>query len=290
MLAAVFILTAVCIFLIGKILVLKKAASEIKNQTGEILRGDTNRQITLSSADKTMRLLASELNAQLALLRKKQLRYENGDKELQQAITNISHDLKTPLTAILGYVEMAKEEENTEKLRGYLSIIESRSQKMKSLTDELFSYSMLNAPEKELDMRKTDIRSVLEDSIAENYILLTEKKILPEIEIPDIPVMKEADPAALQRVFSNILSNAAKYSDGDLMITMKENGEILFANTAEKLSAIEVGRLFDRFFTVEDGRNSTGLGLSIAKCLTEKMGGRIRAEYENKRITISLSF
>ena len=286
----VVLLSAVILVLILKVFLLKKSAKEIESQLKEKTAEETNTLIEISSADKDMRSLAASLNTELKTVNELRHKYSQGDKELKQAITNISHDLRTPLTAILGYIEMAKSEKSKEKTDEYLSIIESRSQKMKSLTDELFAYSMINIPDKELNIIKADIRCVLEDSIAENYVLLTENNIIPEIEIPETPVIKDADTAALQRVFSNIISNAAKYSDGDLMITMKESGEIIFANTAEKLSAIEVGRLFDRFFTVEDGRNSTGLGLSIAKYLTEKMGGRISAEYENKTLKIILKF
>lgn len=286
----IILLSAVISVLILKVFLLKKSAKEIESQLKEKVAEETNTLIEISSADKDMRSLAASLNTELKTVNELRHKYSQGDKELKQAITNISHDLRTPLTAILGYIEMAKSEESKEKTDEYLSIIESRSQKMKSLTDELFAYSMINIPDKELNIAKTDIRCVLEDSIAENYVLLTENNIIPEIEIPETPVIKDADTAALQRVFSNIISNAAKYSDGDLMITMKESGEIEFSNTAEKLSAIEVGRLFDRFFTVEDGRNSTGLGLSIAKYLTEKMGGRISAEYENKTLKIVLKF
>lgn len=286
----VVLLSAVILVLILKVFLLKKSAKEIESQLKEKTAEETNTLIEISSADKDMRSLAASLNTELKTVNELRHKYSQGDKELKQAITNISHDLRTPLTAILGYIEMARSEENKEKMDEYLSIIESRSQKMKSLTDELFAYSMINVPDKELNIIKADIRCVLEDSIAENYVLLTENNIIPEIEIPETPVIKDADTAALQRVFSNIISNAAKYSDGDLMITMKDSGEIIFANTAEKLSAVEVGRLFDRFFTVEDGRNSTGLGLSIAKYLTEKMGGRISAEYENKTLKIILKF
>ena len=286
----VVLLSAIILALIIKIFLLKKSAKEIKSQIQEKTAEETNTPIGISSADKDMRSLAAAINKELKNANALRHKYSQGDRELKQAITNISHDLRTPLTAILGYTEMAKCEEDREKVDRYLSVIESRSEKMKELTDELFAYSVINLPDKELNITKTDIRSVLEDSIAENYVLLTVNGIMPVIEISETPVIKDTDTAALQRVFSNVISNAAKYSDGDLTVTMKESGEIAFSNTAEKLSAIETGRLFDRFFTVEDGRNSTGLGLSIAKCLTEKMGGTISAEYKNKTLTIKLKF
>lgn len=285
----VVLLSAVILVLILKVFLLKKSAKEIELQIKEKTAEETNSLIEISSADKDMRSLAASLNKELKIVNELRHKYSQGDKELKHAITNISHDLRTPLTAILGYTEMAKRESNEEKAKEYLSIIENRSQKMKELTDELFSYSMINA-EKNLNLHQADIRAVLEDSVAENYVLLTNRNIIPEIEISKIPVIKTIDMVALQRVFSNIISNAAKYSDGDLSIIMKESGEITFSNTAEKLSTIEVGRLFDRFFTVEDGRKSTGLGLSIAKGLTEKMGGKISVNYDNGKLNIVLNF
>ena len=285
----IILLSAVILVLILKVFLLKKSAKEIDSQLKEKTAEETNTLIEISSADKDMRSLAASLNKELKTVNELRHKYSQGDKELKQAITNISHDLRTPLTAIIGYTEMAKSEDNKEKVNEYLSIIESRSQKLKELTGELFAYSIINA-EKDLILQKTDMRAVLEDSIAENYVLLTENSITPEIEISKTPVIRTINSAALQRVFSNIISNAAKYSDGDLVITMDENGKIVFSNSAKRISTTEVGRLFDRFYTVEYGRSSTGLGLSIAKGLTEQMGGKITAEHGNDMLSIILKF
>lgn len=100
--------------------------------------------------------------------------------------------------------------------------------------------------------------------------------------------MRNIDRAALSRVFSNLLNNAVKYSDGDLEITLSDTGEITFINTAKELSSVKVEQLFDRFYTVETARNSTGLGLSIARMLVERMGGSISSMYENERLIIKI--
>ncbi len=94
----------------------------------------------------------------------------------------------------------------------------------------------------------------------------------------------------MTRVFSNLLNNAIKYSDGDLDITLYETGEIIFTNTASGLNEVQVGKLFDRFYTVEAARKSTGLGLAIARTLIEQMNGTISAVYENNRLSIRIFF
>ena len=119
---------------------------------------------------------------------------------------------------------------------------------------------------------------------------MQEKGIRPEIHMPESSVYRELDACALGRIFSNIISNALKYSDGDFIVSMEDNGSITFANTAKDMDPVTVGKLFDKFYTVEAGRNSTGLGLSIAKLLTEKMGGSIEAEYRENKIIVHLSF
>jgi len=116
------------------------------------------------------------------------------------------------------------------------------------------------------------------------------KNITPKISLSDSPVVRSLDKSALARIFENIVSNAVKYSDGDFEATMTETGEIRFSNTALKLSSVEVGKLFDRFYTIDSARKSTGLGLSIAKLLTERMGGSISAYYKENILSITLHF
>ena len=135
-----------------------------------------------------------------------------------------------------------------------------------------------------------NINAALEESIAAFYAELTDRNITPVIDISETAVIRDLNKAALSRIFGNILNNALKYSDGDLEISMEETGTITFTNTAAALDEVQVGRLFERFFTVETGRNSTGLGLAIAKTLAEQMGGRITAKYQETKLTVAVMF
>ena len=130
----------------------------------------------------------------------------------------------------------------------------------------------------------------LEEALLSCYGALHQRGITPALSLPDRPVRRTLDPEALSRILHNILSNALKYSDGDLSVTMTEEGVITFRNAAQHLTPIAVGRLFDRYYTVESAQSSTGLGLSIAKALSERMGGRISAAYEDGNLEIRLAF
>lgn len=132
------------------------------------------------------------------------------------------------------------------------------------------------------------VNSVLEESILGFYAALQERNITPNISMTENKVIREVNKAALSRIFSNLINNAIKYSDGDLDIMLTDSGEITFSNTASDLSEVEVERLFDHFYTVNTARNSTGLGLAIAKTLTEKMGGVISVGLKNEVLTVSV--
>ena len=283
------ILVFIIFILFVKISLLRKSAGEICAAFQYHLTEDTNTLIDISSRDRYMRKLATEINVQLRLLREERHRYQQGDCELKDAVTNISHDLRTPLTAICGYLDLLKREEKSEEVTRYLRQIANRTEALKSLTEELFRYSMVVSSQK-LNREQLNVVRILEDSLVAFYGIMQEKNIWPEINLPQEGIWRNLDADALNRIFSNVIHNAIKYSDGDFCVTMTNDGKIVFSNTAKDLSVVAVGRLFDRFYTVEDSRNSTGLGLSIARTLVEQMDGKIWAEYENERLSIGILF
>ena len=160
---------------------------------------------------------------------------------------------------------------------------------MTRLTEELFRYS-LAADRQELVLEETDLRRILEESLVSFYAAMGQRGITPDISLPAGPVIRPLDPSAAGRIFGNIISNALKYSGGDFAVTLDQEGAVTFSNTARSLDPVTTAQLFDRFYTVETGQGSTGLGLSIAKLLTERMGGTIRAEYREGRLYITVRF
>lgn len=289
LLIVIGILFLIIIALITKVYFLRKSTKEISEAFHARLTADTNTLVDISTRDHYMRKLAAEINVQLRLLQKERHRYQQGDLELKEAVTNISHDLRTPLTAINGYLELLEHEEKSETVLRYLSQIQNRIEALKNLTEELFRYSVVTSSQ-DLKPKHMDVVQALEESLLSFYAVMQEKNIQPEINIPDEPIYRELDAGAVNRIFSNIISNALKYSDGDFSVEMDKNGNITFSNTAHNLDAIMVGRLFDRFYTVEVSRNSTGLGLSIAKMLIERMGGSIEASFNNDKLQIKIAF
>lgn len=281
------LLAALCIFLVIKIHLMHKSTREIIEKLDMIIDGDTNNIISVSSSDKQIKQLAKELNKRLKQLRKQQLKYQSGDRELKDAITNVSHDIRTPLTAIMGYLEIMKDIPKSEKLSQYLAIIQGRAEAMKTLTEELFRYSVVLSGEN-VSVQQTVINKLLEDSIMGAFGALTEKGITPKVDITETKIVRTLDPNALSRVFSNLLSNALKYSSGELEITLREPCVITFSNQADELTQTQVEKLFDRFYTVESAHKSTGLGLSIARTLVEQMGGTITASLDKTILTITI--
>lgn len=279
---------AVIIILSVKIYLLKKSSREIVDGFSDKLQKDTNTVIDISSRDKDMLFLADSINKQLKLLRKEHLQYHQGNTELKTAITNISHDIRTPLTAIYGYLDMLQQTDDPEKHKKYIAIMKERAELMKQLTEELFRYSVIVSEESEMQTESVNVVQVLEDSIMGYFAALNEKGIVPEVQLTEEAVIRELNKEYLARIFSNLLNNALKYSDGDLLIKLSAEGVITFTNTANDLSAVEVEQLFDRFYTVEAAHHSTGLGLSIARTLVERMGGTITAEYTDSKLTIRI--
>ena len=285
----IIVLLAVVVVLSTKVYSLKCSVKEIAEDLSEHISNDTNTLIDVSVRDKQVRKLVVTLNQQLKILRRQYRRYQRGNYELTEAVTNISHDLRTPLTAICGYLDLLEKQSHSEDTVRYIEQIRNRSEILKQLTEELFRYSvLLSLPE--LSYKKVNLCQVLEETLLSFEAAFSNASIVPNIQLPSHPIWRELDVSALTRIFNNITNNAVKYSDGDFYVVLDENGIITFTNSAKELSIVEVGKLFDRFYTVDSARKSTGLGLSIAKLLTERMNGSIRAEYISDKLNIIVSF
>lgn len=292
----VYVLAVLCallaiavLLLLWKLWLLRRSAEELRRGVQERLETDTNTLLSIPSRDGAMCRLAAGLNVQLRQLRQERQQYQNGDRDLKEAVTNVSHDLRTPLTAICGYLDLLEGEEKSEAAERYLSLIRGRTDHLRSLTEEFFRTSAVLAAEEPEPAEPVSLNRAVEESLAAWYGVFSARGIAPEVELPETPVVRPLNREAVSRILSNVLSNAAKYSPGDLRIVLEENGTLTFSNAAPSLTPVLAERLFDRYFTVESGGQGTGLGLSIARRLTEQMGGTA-AGWQAGILTVRLYF
>ena len=221
-------------------------------------------------------------------LRKQKLQYKNGNQELKKIITNISHDLRTPLTVINGYKDLLQKENKNVEQERYIKIIKEKIYELKELTEQLFGFSKTVDIDLEVKKEECCLNDILEESLANYYNQFKEKNIIPKISISNKKINKMVNKIAIIRIFENILSNALKYSNGNFEVIMNDDGIITFSNKANSLDAITVQKIFDRYFTVENAKESTGIGLAIAKQLIEQNMGKITAKYVNGYLIINL--
>lgn len=277
------------IIAIAKIVVMKVNLSKIVCDLQKLVDKDTNALLRTSSCDKTVRKTASALNRELIALRKLQIKYIDGDKKLKDSITNVSHDLRTPLTVIYGYAEQLKNQITDAELLKKVDMIHARTKEMIELTEELFRYTLIADAEFEPKLERLNVNEILEQSALGFYSAFASRGIEPVIDICDIPVFGLTDRQALSRIFSNIISNALKYAKTDFSITMTADGIIDFSNTAPELNYIDVEQLLDRYYTVKNNNESTGLGLSIARMLADRCNCGIAAGYSEGRLSITVT-
>lgn len=283
-------LVLIIIFLIYYIISINISIKEIEDNLDIILNNDTNKLITISTNNKRLNKLATTLNTSLRKIRKLEITYKNGNKELQESITNISHDLRTPLTAIKGYIDLIKKEKSKKKIVEYLKIIENKTEDLVILTEQLYDYSKSLDLKDKLKKEKVCINDILEDTILSYYALIKKKNLTPEINITTKRIYRKIDKNMAIRILENIISNTIKYTDEDIKITLLDNGKIIIKNKSHVLDNTTVNKMFDRYYTIESGSNTSGIGLSIAKQLVNINGGKITAKYSQGYLIVELEF
>ena len=287
-----FTLIVICIALTIKLYFMKKSVKEIEAGLKDILKSDTNNLITISSSEKNIKKLATSLNVELKTIRKQKLQYESGNQELKKLVTNISHDLRTPLTAIKGYIDLIEKDKLSKNQEKYLNIIQKKTDELTELTEQLFDFSKTIDSDIKISKEKCNINEILEEVLASYYVIFKEKGIEPQISMCSENVYKKLNKASIIRIFENILSNISKYCVNNYKVELKDDGTIIFANKVKDglLDATTVQKIFDRYFTVENAKKSTGIGLSIAKELVELNDGSISANFTKDTLIIEIKF
>lgn len=247
-----------------------------------------NQMLHLPVPNRHLAAVMSEFNSTLEEIQKERQKYEKREKEFQKQIENISHDLRTPLTVILGYLKFVKNKKyltQDEELKETLGIIEHKAETMKSLVTQFYEFSRLNAGDYKLKLDNVDISRILRESLVGNYQILEQSNLKVDIDIPEHPIRVIGEEAGLERIFLNLMQNAGRYADTCLHIMVKEEEEkvrISFVNDTTRLSEEEASHLFDRFYMQDSSRNQegTGLGLTVAKSLAEEMGGTLEVHMD----------
>lgn len=286
-----FLITiGIVLFLLLKMIVMKNEIVNIEKSLSTILKSDTNNLITVFSNDKNLKKLATSLNKNLKELRKLELEYKQGNQELKSSITNISHDLRTPLTAIRGYLDLMQKEDKTKEQTRYLKIIDEKVQDLTEITEQLFDFSKSIDIQNEVKKKEICINDILENSILSFYSMFKKYDITPKIDICNEKVIRTLNENMLKRIFENIISNAIKYSENDFKLTLENTGKIIFSNKTTLLDKISLDKIFNRYYTIKNTKKSNGIGLSIAKQLVELNEGTIKAKYEKGCLVIEIEF
>ena len=284
------IVCIITITLVIKIIVMKNGIKEIEEKFDFVIKSDTNSLITISTNDSNLKNLAKKINLNLKKIRKLEIQYNQGNEELKRSITNISHDLRTPLTAIRGYLDLIGDNNLSKKQKDYLSYIDDKTKILITLTEQLFNFSKSLEVYKNIDKQDVVLNNILEETICTFYDLFMQNNIIPRISITKEKIIKRINKDMLKRILENIISNAIKYSDEFLEIKLNKDGTIIFKNRTNNLDKTSVEKIFDRYYTVENARKSNGIGLSIAKQLVELNNGTISAKYDNGYLIIEIFF
>lgn len=284
------ILIVLLIIFILKTKEINRLTLELKklNREGKI------EKLRLSLPNKNIENLVVEINTLIDDKRKMENIYKEKDMELREAIANMSHDLRTPLTSIMGYVYLLNDDKlNKEERKEYLKIIEKRSLVLNDLITNFYGLSRIQADQYEIKFEPVNLELVLGEIIAAFYETLDYKFGEPEINIEEGLSSVLGDKQALNRIFTNLIENIIKHGEGEVKISLKKKNKYIvmeFSNKAEELESKDVNRIFEKFFTKDRMRTgqNTGLGLAIVKLLVEKQGQKIGAKKVGNRLVINI--
>lgn len=286
-----FVVCAACAIAVAAMIRLYGLKREIKRVTRQVrsyTQGSTEKKIEIALFDQDLETLTEEINQLMTLIVEANALRRRTENELKQGIASISHDLRTPLTSILGYIQLMESEgvSEAEKME-YLVIAKNRTKRLQKLLQDFFDLSVIEHTDFELKLEKVEMKTLISEVLLGLYDQFNERSLEPVIQLPNEKILLCADESAVKRVLENLLANAAAYAVGPVLIRLEKlDWRVVFSvsNQAHHLTQQDVEKLFDRFYTSDPTRSGkgTGLGLSIAKSLMLKMNGKLTAELQGE--------
>ena len=267
---------------------IKNMSKQIRNSNGYLT------PVRISSINKEIENLAIEINNLYKKNHESNLRVKENDENLKESIASMAHDLRTPLTSIMGYIQLIESDsvKDTDKNR-YLKIIKKRTENLSNLINSFYDLSRIECNEYKMDLKLVDIKEIFCEVLALFYDNFLEANIEPKVVIDEKVSKVIADVESVNRIFSNLINNILKYNSGEVQFIVKDEEKFVvttFINDAPDLNKEDVEKIFNRFYTGDSSRsdNSTGLGLSIVKALIEEMGHKIEASLEDGKLIINI--
>ncbi len=289
------VLAIVSIAVVAQLLSLKSEMRKMKKELALTRDKHYNRQLNVPLIDNDFVELAAEMNRNLDYQKQLKLRSEQAERNLKQSVSDIAHDLRTPLTVIKGNLQMLEHEEKlSDKGMGYLRVCSEKSDAMKQMADDFFELSVLESDSTEILLSRVNLTNLLMQFIADNEAVFRSCRLTPDVIFPERTVFVQADEQLLVRMFSNLLNNIVKYAENEFTIALEAFGDkcgISFCNPVDNVN-IDTKHLFDRTYRADKSRcgTSAGLGLYIVKLLAQKQGAEASAELKNNVLKITVYF
>lgn len=285
------ILSLATAFLILKLVGLYVQIHRITKQLDDFISECTHKILDVSLSDPFLESMAANINRSIYLQEKMRINEVQRERAIRDDIANISHDLRTPLTAMIGYLSLSKEEKDFLQKSLYIDIALQKAMSLQSLVDNFFEMSYIDSDACQIQLISLDLNKIIRDELLASYCEFENHSITPLIELPEHPVMILGNELAIERIIQNLIANAISYSTGQIEVCLKmkgEGAELIVRNSSHFISDQEREKIFDRFYRASTERISghAGLGLYIAKQLILKQGGSVRSDYKDGMFAI----
>ena len=273
----------------------QRQVKDICRQLAFLMKHDSNMLIHREFGLGGIGMLSDRLNDLLELRRKEKRYYQEKETLIADTYTNLSHDIRTPLTSLDGYFQLMEACENVEKQRRYLNIIHERIHSLNEMLEELFMFTKLKNESYRLELTSCCINRILKETVFSYYDDWVRREIQPDIQITEEQLYIDGNKQGLSRIIQNVIKNGLDHGEKKIRIVLKreQNRAVLrISNQVIASEQIDIEHVFDRFYKADAARSktSTGLGLSIAREFVRRMNGEIGAKIEENEFIVEMSF